>query len=146
MASNSKLRLSTEGLENLIRHFSKLGADVESAAEHALNNAADQVMEDTREALKKPALPAQGKYSQSSSQYASAEEVLTKSGVMTVGTHKEIEVGFSKMTSAPFLIYGTPDMAPDAELKKIYTSKSYRDKLSAEMAADFEAEIRRKTK
>ena len=91
MASNSKLRLSTEGMENLIAHFNKLGADVAKAAEHALNTAADKVLKDTREALKKPSLPAQGKYSQSNSQYASAAEVLEKSKVMTVGTQKEIE-------------------------------------------------------
>ena len=54
--------------------------------------------------------------------------------------------GFSEMTSAPFLIYGTPDMAPDADLKKIYTTKSYSNKLSALMAAEFESEIRRQAK
>ena len=117
------LKLDTSQFDQMLRRLEKMGGDAKSAVSLALNKASEKISNDTLKALEKENLPAKGKYSQG----ATKESVIQNPTVEWDGMVGWIPVGFdfSKEGSGGFLISGTPDMAPDANLRKIYKGKKY---------------------
>lgn len=131
--SKNTLNLDTSGLDELINKLKKLEGDVKGAVTDAMEQAAQTIEEDTREAVQPPNLPAMGKYQ--GKEKDTEKAIVTGAKVTWSGTTAEINVGFdySKPGAGGFLITGTPRMAPDKALNKIYKQKKYMTQLQADM-------------
>lgn len=142
--SKNTLNLDTSGLDELINKLKKLEGDVKGAVTDALEQAAQTVEEDTREAVQPQYLPAQGKYQ--GKEKDTEKAIVTGAKVTWHGTTAEINVGFdySKPGAGGFLITGTPRMKPDKALQKIYKQKKYMAQLQADMGAVVSDYIREK--
>lgn len=133
------LRLDTSGIEKLLTELDSLGGNARSAAEHALKQAAYKIGGDTKRAIKKENLPAQGKYSTG----VTEESIITKPEIKWDGDVASVGVGFDfdEPGAGGFLItgtkvYGTPRMKPVKELREIYKSKTYVKNLEKVMWND----------
>ena len=142
--SKNTLDLDTSGIEELINRLKKLEGDVKSAVTDALEQAAETVEEDTREAIQPQNLPALGKFQ--SKDKDTEKAIVTGAKVTWHGTAAEINVGFdySKPGAGGFLITGTPRMKPDKALNKIYKQKKYMKQLQTDMGAVVSDYIREK--
>lgn len=132
MARNT-LRLDTSGFEGLLRRLESLGGNVDQAVENALTSAGKTIENDTREAMKRPYLPAKGQYSSGDTE----KSIIKNPAVQWDGSTAWIPVGFdfSKPGAGGFLITGTPKMAPDPKLKQIYKGKKYMKAIQDSMAS-----------
>ena len=142
--SKNTLNLETSGLDELINKLKKLEGDVKGAVTDALEQAAQTVEEDTREAVQPQYLPAHGKYQ--GKEKDTEKAIVTGAKATWHGTTAEINVGFdySKPGAGGFLITGTPRMKPDKALQKIYKQKKYMAQLQADMGAVVSDYIREK--
>ena len=142
MAKKNTLNLDTSGIEALITRLEGLGGDVKSAVEDALEQAAETINNDTREAMQTSNLPAGGKYSRGNT----LKSIVENPKVSWNGTQAEIGVGFdySKPGAGGLLITGTPRMKPNAALQQIYKRKTYMSKIQADMAEVVDDYIRQK--
>ena len=88
----------------------------------AMEQAAATVQDDTRAAVSAGNLPAGGKYSD-----GPTESSIATPEVQVSGSLLEVGVGFDKSVpgSGGWLITGTPKMAPDGALQKIFMTKRY---------------------
>lgn len=131
--SKNTLNLDTSGLEELVNKLKKLEGDIKGAVTDALEQAAETIEEDTREAIQPQNLPALGKYQ--SKDKDTEKAIVTGAKVTWTGSTAEINVGFdySKPGAGGFLITGTPRMKPDKALQKIYKQKKYMTQLQADM-------------
>ena len=96
----------------------------------ALEQAAETIEEDTRDAMAKRYLPAQGAYST-----GETKKTIVSPKVVWSGTIAETGVGFDygKRGAGGFLISGTPRMEPNRELAKIYTRKKHMKQIQSDM-------------
>lgn len=135
------LKLDTSGLDAYLKRLASLGGDVRAAAEKALREAAEQIRDDTLEALSAPHLPAGGKYSTNPSQ--TKESVVTDTTPKWEGQTAWVPVGFdySKPGAGGYLISGTPKMDPDKQLNKMYRGKKYMRAIQDDIADAILAEI-----
>lgn len=142
MAKKNTLNLDTSGIEALITRLEGLGGNVKKAVEDALEQAAETINDDTRDAMQISNLPAGGKYSRGNT----LKSVIDNPKVTWNGTQAEIPVGFdySKPGAGGLLITGTPRMKPNAALQQIYKRKTYMNKIQADMAAVVDDYIREK--
>lgn len=142
--SKNTLNLDTSGLDELINKLKKLEGDVKGAVTDALEQAAQTVEEDTREAVQPQHLPAKGKYQ--GKEKNTEKSIVTGAKVIWTGSKAEIPVGFdySKPGAGGLLITGTPRMKPDKALQKIYKQKKYMAHLQADMGAVVSDYIREK--
>lgn len=126
MARNT-LTLELSGFEELITKLEKLGGDVQKATTDALEQAAETIEFDTKDAVKDSLLPAGGKYSRGDTE----RSIVSGSEVKWSGSTAEISVGFDygKQGAGGFLITGTPRMKPDMELKRIYKGATYKKQI-----------------
>lgn len=133
------LRLETGGFEEYIAKLEKLEADIKPVVDQALNKAGVKITNDTLNAVAEPNLPRGGKYSSGETK----ESVVHNPQVKWTGSIAEIGVGFDfdKPGAGGFLITGTPRMAPDKALNKIYKSKKYMKDVQQEMIEVFQKEI-----
>lgn len=131
MARNT-LKLDTSGFEGLLRRLESLGGNVTETVEKALTSAGKTIENDTREAVKKPYLPAKGRYSSGDTE----KSIINDPQVQWDGNTAWIPVGFdfSKPGAGGYLITGTPKMSPDPRLKKIYKGKKYMKDIQDSMA------------
>ena len=136
----NKLSLDLSGFEELIVKLEGLEGDVKKVLTDGLEQVADTVQEDTREAMANRYLPATGKYSTGDTKKSIAEPKVVWSGTVA-----EVGLGFDKTKpgAGGFLISGTPRMQPDAELAKIYTKKKYKQGIQDDMIAVVEDAIDR---
>lgn len=136
------LALDTKGFEQLVTKLEGLGGNVKVTVTKALENAGEKIGEDTAEAIQKPNLPAQGKYSTGDTE----KSVIRKPKARWSGTEAEIGVGFdySKPGAGGLLITGTPKMQPDYKLQKIYKQKAYMSKVQKMMTDIVTEEIKKK--
>lgn len=136
------LKLDTSGFEDYIAQLEKLEADVKPIVEDALNKAGETITKDTIDAVAEPNLPRGGKYSTGETK----ESIITNPKVKWSGSIAEIGVGFdfTKPGAGGFLITGTPRMAPDKPLNKIYKSKKYMKDIQEDMTEIFQKEINRR--
>jgi len=125
------LKLDTTGFEEMIRHLQELNGEVQKAVTDALQQAAETITDDTRDAVTAGNLPAGGKYSTG----ATAASIVTPRVIWIGGTQAEVGVGFdySRPGAGGFLISGTPRMKPDAELQRIYKRKKYMRDIQQDM-------------
>jgi len=117
------LKLSTAGFDGLLKRLDSLGGDLRKAVDEALTKASHTITVSTENALAAQNLPAQGKYSKSTTQ----EQIIRDAQVRWEGDTAWIPVGFdfSKPGAGGYLITGTPRMKPDYELNRIYKQKKY---------------------
>lgn len=126
------LNLNTSGLEELITKLEGLEGDVKEVVTDALEQAAETIEWDTKDALHSANLPAKGKYSGGDTK----ESVVEMSKVKWEGTYASVDVGFDygKDGAGGLLITGTPKMQPDRALNKIYKGKRYMQQIQNDMA------------
>lgn len=124
----------------------KLGADLKEVIGDAMEHAGEKVQEDTKAALAKGNLPAQGRYSQGDTE-ASVERDIKVEWSGSVGT---IGLGFDKTKpgAGGFLITGTPRHAPNhpgtqpvRELEDIYGRRKYEQDLKKSIEKELQEAI-----
>lgn len=132
MAKRNTLKLDLSGFNELITKLEGLQGDVNKAVTDALEQAAETIEFDTKDAIEKSNLPAKGKYSTDETK----ESIVENAKVTWSGTLAEIGVGFDfgKPGAGGYLITGTPRMKPDYELQKIYKRKRYISQIQNDMA------------
>lgn len=125
------LKLELSGFNELITKLEGVNGRVKDTVTDALDQMAETVEYDTKAALKKSYLPAQGKYSTGDTERAVVEGAHTQWS----GTVAEIGVGFdyAKKGAGGFLITGTPRMKPDRELNRMYKQRKYAKELQEGM-------------
>ena len=118
------LSLDYSAIAEYIEQLRSIEADVEGIMAEALEEAADQVQEDTKKALDASNLPAKGKYSKGKTLQA---VITDPKAVVEQGRSVTISLGFDKTKpgAGGYLITGTPKMQPDKALARIYGSKKY---------------------
>lgn len=130
MARNT-LKLDTTGFDSMLRKLDSLGGDVKRAVEDALEQSAETIEWDTKDAMAKGNLPRQGKYSTGKTM----QSIITDSRVHWEGMRGWIPVGFdfSKAGAGGYLISGTPRMLPNAALRRMYKQKKYMRQIQDDM-------------
>lgn len=114
----------------------QLNADLKKIIGDAMEQAAETVQDDTRDAVAASNLPAHGKYSTGKTE----ESVIQNPKVKWSGSWGEIGVGFDKTKpgAGGWLITGTPKMAPDYALQSIYLRKTYARKINDQIRKDLQ--------
>lgn len=132
MAKKNTLALETKAFEELVTKLEGIKGDVKQAVTDALEQSAETIEYDTKDAMQKANLPAKGKYSTG----RTAETIVEGAKAKWTGTTAEINAGFdySKPGSGGLLITGTPRMQPNRELNRIYKQKKYMKQIEADMA------------
>ena len=101
----------------------KLNGDLKKIFGDAMEQAAETVQDDTRDAIAAANLPAGGKYSNGDTEAS----IIQDPRVKWSGSLGEIGVGFDKTVpgAGGWLITGTPKMHPDYKLNELYVGKKY---------------------
>ena len=131
MARN-QFRIDTSGMESLLMKLERLEhATARETVESVLQPLAEKINADTRNAIQPQHLPAKGIYSNG----ATAASIETDSSVRWDGMTAWIPVGFdfSKPGAGGYLISGTPKMAPDRELRRMFRQKTYMNSIQQEV-------------
>lgn len=138
-ARKNKIQFDFGRLADIAERLDKAGADLEKVMTEVLEDTASEIQSDTIKALENAYLPAGGKYSTGDT----VASVASDPKVEKEGSMLMIDVGFdkTKVGAGGWLITGTPKMAPDKELAKIYTGKTYENKLMKEMNEKLEDEL-----
>lgn len=125
--------------EDYAAELDDLGADLQEIFEDVMEQEAETVQEDTKEALGKANLPAQGEFSIGTTE----DNLDMHPKVEWSGSIGEVGLGFdkSKPGAGGFLITGTPKMQPDQKLVDIYGRKKYRRKITESIMDYLQAEI-----
>lgn len=132
MAGKNTLRLDTSGLEGLLARLARVEhAAAPQVVETILQEAAEQVRQDTTAAMSAGNLPAGGKYSGGETVRAIEQDT----SVRWEGSVAWVPIGFdfSKPGAGGYLISGTPRMEPDRELNRIYRRKAYMKTIQEQM-------------
>lgn len=140
MGKRNTLNLELKGFEELVTKLEGLNGNVKKVVTDALEQAAETIEEDTKDAVKKSNLPAKGIYST-----GETEKAIVSPSVVWSGTTAEVGVGFDygRSGAGGFLITGTPRMQPDRELQKMYKQKKYMKAIQQDMQDVVEDEIER---
>lgn len=145
------LSLDTSALEELIKNFEQAGKNVEKITEKALLAAAEKITTDTKQAIEKPNLPAQGKYSQGDT----AKTIIENPKVAWTGKTASVNVGFdfSKKGAGGYLISGyfyndkktgtAKQMRAVQKLDEIYKQKKYMQQVEDTMVKAVQTEIKK---
>lgn len=102
-----KLDMDLSGLNEVLEQLNKMGEDAQKAAEEATREAFKIITRRAENAIQKPNLPAQGRYSHGRSEKSLVKEPKFKWS----GTAVSVDVGFNiKHGGLPtiFMMYGTP--------------------------------------
>ena len=136
------LKLDVSGFEEYIQKLEKLEADIKPIVSDALNQAGETITDDTFDAVSDSNLPRGGEYSTGKTK----ESIIKNPRIKWSGTTAEIGLGFdfNKPGAGGYLITGTPRMAPDKALNKIYKSKKYMKDIQKDMIDIFQDEISRR--
>ena len=144
MARKSMLYIDFTNFQQYAERLEQLGANLKNVFTEALEEAAEQVQEDTLVAMDDANLPAAGKYSQGDT----AETVIDDIDAEWHGSVAEIKLGFDKTKpgAGGWLITGTPRMTPNRALEKIYGRKSYERQITKKIEEKLQKEIDRRLK
>lgn len=143
MARKRSLDIDFSQLGSLIEKLENLDADIEKIVGDAMEEAGEQVQQDTIEALAPAYLPAKGKYSHGETEASVVRDVKVTWG----GSIGEMDLGFDKTKpgAGGFLITGTPKMEPDKRLEDIYsrkkTSRAYEKRIVEKIGETLQEEI-----
>lgn len=134
MAKN-KVSIDFKAFSDYAERIDQLNGDLKEVITMALEKAGETIQADTLAALDATNLPAGGKYSRGDT----ADAVIDDIRVTWSGSVGEIGLGFDKTKpgAGGWLITGTPKMAPDRALQKIYKQQSYMNKRKKEMEEVF---------
>lgn len=133
MAKNTMKLEITDGMERMIRELEHMGAEVQPIVEKVMTQTAQRIQVDTVKAIADANLPAGGKYRHEPS--ATKASVVQDLQVRWEGLSAWIPIGFdfSVPGAGGYLITGTPKMAPDRELNKMFKQKAYMTKIQQDM-------------
>lgn len=133
------LSVDFSNFSNYAEKLENLGADLQDIFGKVMQEAAEEVQNETRAALADGNLPAHGKYSQGDTM----NSVVDDTSVTWHGYVGEVSLGFDKTKkgSGGFLITGTPKMKPDYKLQEIYQTKKYESKIKKEIEETLQDEI-----
>lgn len=136
---NKGLSIDFSCFEDFAAELDNLGADLKSIFTDIMEQEAETVAEDTKEAVERANLPAHGVYSQGDTK----DSIVMQPRVEWSGELGEIGLGFDKTKpgAGGFLITGTPKMQPDYKLEDIYARKSYASKMTRDIMDYLSAEI-----
>lgn len=132
--SKNQFRIDTSGMESLLMKLVRLEhAAARETVESVLKPLAEKINADTRNAIQPQFLPAKGEYSRKPSKTAASIE--TDTSVRWDGMVAWIPVGFdfNKPGAGGYLISGTPKMAPDRELRRMFRKKTYMKGIQQEV-------------
>lgn len=117
----------------------KLGADLKAIFTDAMEQAAETVEWDVKDAMNRANLPAGGQYSTGKT----AESIISDAKVNWSGSIGEIGLGFDKTKpgAGGFLITGTPKMRPNAALEDIFGRKKYENKIIKQINQSLQDEL-----
>lgn len=139
MAGRNSLKIDFSVFSDFAAELDKLGADLKEIFTDVMEQEAETVAEDTKEAVGRANLPANGIYSTGDTE----SSIVMQPRVEWSGELGEIGLGFdkSKPGAGGFLITGTPRMQPDYKLEDIYARKSYEKKMVGDIMDYLGAEI-----
>jgi len=128
----NRIKLEIGGFDDLITKLDELQADVKPILTEVLEDAGEDIGVRTYEAMAKSNLPAKGKYSQDET----IKTVIRNPKAEWSGSIAEIGVGFDRLKNGvgTLLITGTPRMAPNRELEKIFVNKKYMKELNQQIS------------
>lgn len=114
----------------------KLNADLTKIFGDAMEQAAETVQDDVRDAVAAANLPAGGNYSIGKTEAS----IITDLSVKWSGSLGEVGLGFDKTQpgAGGFLITGTPRMHPDYKLVDIFRSKKYVKKINEQITQELQ--------
>ena len=133
------LSVDFSNFSNYAEKLENLGADLQDIFGRVMQEAAEEIQDETRAALADGNLPAHGKYSQGDT----LNSVISDTNVTWHGYIGEVNLGFDKTKkgSGGFLITGTPKMKPDYKLQEIFQTKKYENKIKKEIEETLQNEI-----
>lgn len=131
MAKNIMKLEITDGMKRMIVELQRMGAEVQPIVEKVMTQTAQRIQTDTVKALAPANLPAGGKYSQGDTKKSVVQDLQ----VRWEGLSAWIPIGFdfSVPGAGGYLITGTPKMAPDKELNRMYNQKRYMQQIQEDM-------------
>ena len=114
----------------------RLNGDLKKIFGDAMEQAAETVQDDTRDAVAAANLPAGGNYSNGDTEAS----IISNPTVKWSGSMGEIGLGFDKTVpgAGGFLITGTPSMQPDYALEDIYVRKKYARKIKEQIEEELQ--------
>lgn len=117
----------------------KLGANLQKVIGDAMDQAAETVQDDVKEAMASANLPAGGKYSQGETR----DQIIVDPQTVWHGSLGEIDLGFDKTKpgAGGFLITGTPKMRPNYALEDIFSRKKYLAKITKQIREELQDAI-----
>lgn len=117
------LSIDFSNFSDYAERLDQLGADLKQVIGDAMEQAAETVQDDVRDAMASVNLPAGGKYSQGDT----VSSIIIDPKVNWQGSYGEIGLGFDwvKPGAGGFLITGTPKMRPNYALEDIFSRKKY---------------------
>jgi len=117
----------------------QLGADLQKIIGDAMEQAAETVEWDTVDAVAKANLPAKGQYSRGDTE----DSIIRGAKAQWSGSLGEIHIGFdkSKPGAGGFLTTGTPRMAPDYALEKMYIGRKYATTIKKQIEEQLQEEL-----
>lgn len=135
------MKLDTSGFTEILKKIDELEGDINQIVEKTLKKAGDKINRDTEDAMAMQNLPASGRYSGGQTKSA----VITDAQVRWDGNTAYVPIGFdfSKPGAGGYLISGTPRMAPDPVLNKMYRQKKYMAEIQKEMQEEAWDEVLR---
>lgn len=126
--------------EDYAERLEAVGGDLKEIFTDLLEQTAETVEWDTKDALANKNLPRAGKYSTGDT----LRSVVSDARVTWTGSIAEIPLGFdyNKKGAGGFLITGTPRMRPDYALESMYAKKKYNRDLIRDMFDYLEDQIK----
>lgn len=135
MARNT-LRMSATGIEELLTRLDELGGDIVKVASDALEQSAETIGEDTKDAISDNNLPAGGEFSGGDTD----RQILKNPKPLYEGTKIVVNVGFDygKPGAGGYLLRGryggkTGNVPAVAELQEIYERRKYMNDIKRDM-------------
>ena len=119
----NSISIDFNGFAEYAEMLDEFGEDLKEIFTDVMEQTAETVQDDTKAATAAANLPARGEYSRG----ATMNSIIQNPRVTWSGYTGEIGLGFDKTKrgAGGFLITGTPRMAPDYALEKIFAQKKY---------------------
>lgn len=127
MALN-QFTLDLSGFESILTKLARLEHEAsKETVQVAVSKVAEKINADTHAAMSPGFLPAKGKYSKGTTEAS----IISDTTVRWEGFTSWVPIGFdfSKPGAGGYLITGTPKMAPDRELRRMYKQKTYMNEI-----------------
>ena len=136
MAGRNQLKIDFSNFSIYAEKLDALNADLKKIIGDAMEQAAETVQDDTRDAVAAANLPAGGIYSNGDTEAS----IIQDPRVRWSGSLGEIGIGFDKTVpgAGGFLITGTPKMQPDYALQDIYARKKYANKIKRQIEEELQ--------